>query len=303
MLVNQANVETIFKGYSVLFSKEYQGGGDPLWPAIASKVTSNALSEEHDFLNSFPKMRELLGEAVVQNLRASKFVITNKEWEATIELPERLVRTDKFGILGNRAEMMGRSARIHPDELIAQLLKDGFTTGLDYTGTSFFGANKVSYDGAVPFTNSGTGQLNTARFEAGRANLKNRLNDVGQPLGLGKDLVLVVSPTWEPTARKIVVAESVNGGDTNVNKGTARVEVWPQLAASGMDNYWFLMEAGWPVKPFVFQEEQAPAYSQVTNPQDSYVVRYHKFLFQVYASYNAGYQLPQLIYGSNGTVA
>lgn len=302
MLVNKANVEAIFKGYSILFAKQYQGGGDPLWPQIASKVTSTSIAEEHNFLNSFPKMRELLGQAVVQNLRASKFVITNKEWEATIELKEQEIRTDKMGLYGPKAESMGRSARQHPDELIAQLLKDGFTTGLDYTGTAFFGANKVSYEGAVPFTNSATGKLNALRFEAGRANLKARQNDVGQPLGLGQDLVLVVSPTNEAAARKIVVAETVNGGESNVNKGTARVVVWPQLSAQGMEHYWFLMEAGWPVKPFVLQEEQAPAYNQVTDPSDSYVVLNHKFLFQVYASYNAGYQLPQLIYGSNGTV-
>jgi phage major head subunit gpT-like protein len=303
MIVNKGNVEAIFKGYSILFAQEYQGGGDPLWPQIAKKVTSTSIAEEHDFLNSFPKMRELLGQAVVQNLRASKFIITNREWESTIELPERDVRTDRMGLYAPRAEMMGRSARQHPDELIAQLLKDGFTTGLDYTGTAFFSANKASYPGATTFTNFGTGQLSVARFETARANLKGRLNDVGQPLGLGQDLVLVVSPKWEAMARKIVVAETVNGGETNVNKGTARVVVWPQLGAQGMEDYWFLMEAGWPVKPFVFQEEQAPAYNQVTDPSDSFVVLNHKFLFQVYASYNAGYQLPQLIWGSNGTVA
>lgn len=303
MIVTQSAVAAIFKGYRILFSEAYQGGAAPQYTQFATTVQSSNLSEEYDFLNSFPSMREMLGEAVIKRLRATGFTIANREWEATIGLAEKLVRSDGFGKLNSRAQMMGVSARQQPDALIAQLLKDGFTTGLDYTGSAFFSAGKTSYAGATAFTNVNTGQINAARFEAARARLKSRQNDEGRPMGLGQKLILLVSPTWEATARKILTAELTNGGDTNVNRGTADLIVWPQLSASGMDNYWFLLEAGMPVKPFIFQEELAPSSREVTDPNDSYVVKNHEFLFQVYASNNVGYCLPQLIEGSNGTVA
>jgi phage major head subunit gpT-like protein len=64
---------------------------------------------------------------------------------------------------------------------------------------------------------------------------------------------------------------------------------------------WFLFDAGYPVKPFIFQVEKETALVALNQPGDDHVFKHHEFLYQAYGRYNAGYGLPELAYGSDGT--
>jgi phage major head subunit gpT-like protein len=131
-------------------------------------------------------------------------------------------------------------------------------------------------------------------------------------MALGRDLVLVVSPTNEQLARQILQADFIQQGGigteagkgavmvSNVQKGTARFVVWNRLAGTN-ENMWFLYDAGYPVKPFIFQEEKATQLQALNQPNEDHVFKKHEFLYQAYGRYNAGYGLPELAYGSNGT--
>lgn len=304
MLVTQGNVAAIFRGYSVLFDQALAASPPPLADHLTHRVPSTGLSEEHNWLTASNGIRELVDEAQINNLRAQNYSILNKEWEETFELKQIEVRTDRYGILTPKIQILGANGRAHPDELLAALLVAGLDgTGKDYTGTAFFGVNKKAYDDAVPFTNLTTGKLNAARFRAARANLKNRQNAKGRPLNLGRDLRLIVSPTWEPVALEILKAERTANGATNVDRGTAQVEVWPWLTAAGLEDAWFLADYSSNLKPFIHQELIPWTYYTVDNPQSEYVLRYHKFLYQIYAAYNLGYGFPETIFASDGSVA
>ncbi|MGC3991691.1 MAG: Mu-like prophage major head subunit gpT family protein [Chthoniobacteraceae bacterium] len=125
-------------------------------------------------------------------------------------------------------------------------------------------------------------------------------------------LLLIVAPQNEVTARQILQADFVqqtaqNTGGTaiaaaavsNVNKGTAELVVWPQLSTN--PDTWFLVETGMPVKPFLFQEEKPVALNALTQPESDHVFKRHEYLYQAYGRYNAGYGLPELAYGSDGS--
>jgi phage major head subunit gpT-like protein len=302
MEVSQARVEAIMKGFSIKFDSGYTGAPAPLSDRLMDTITSTAMVEEHDFLSAFPNIRELIDEIQINNLRTLGYVIRNREFESTIGLKVTDVMGDRLGIYTRNAQSLGEVARYHPDKLLSDLLSRGFTSGLDYTGTSFFNSNKRAYEGAATFTNVTTGRLTAARFAAGLANLKARVNAKGRPMGLGKKIVLVVSTGYEEMARQILKATTAANGATNVMQGMAELEVWSELNAAGMEHTWFLFETGSVMKPFIRQELSAWQYFSVTNPADSYVVTKKQFLWQVYGINNVGYALPEMAYGSDGTV-
>lgn len=71
--------------------------------------------------------------------------------------------------------------------------------------------------------------LNAANYEAARAALTGMKGDYGRPLGL-KPSLLVVPPSLEGAARRIVQSVLVNGGESNPWAGTAEVLMVPWLA-------------------------------------------------------------------------
>lgn len=290
------------KAFAIKFDSGYTGAPAPLSDRLMDTVPVNAMVAEHDFLSAFPNIKELIDEIQIDNLRTLGFVIRNKEFHETIGLKVTDVKGDNLGLYSRNAQMLGEVARYHPDQLLSSLLSRGFTSGVDYTGSNFFAANKVAYAGAAPFTNVTTGRLTAARFSAGLANLKGRVNAKGRPMGLGKRIVLVVSTGYEEMARQILKATTAANGATNVMQGMAELEVWPELNAAGMEHTWFLFETGSVMKPFIRQELSAWEYFSVTNPADSYVVTNKQFLWQVYGINNVGYALPEMAYGSDGTV-
>jgi len=206
---------------------------------------------------------------------------------------------------------MGLAAKQHPDELVANLLINGFTSPC-YTGKNFFDLNHEPQKGGSKFSNKGTKKLSVDNFTAARANIKGRLNAKGRPMNLGKKLLLIVSPANETLARQILQADFIQqtatnkagtenigaAAVTNVNKGTAELLVWPQLAAN--PDAWFLLETGFPIRSLIFQVNKEATLQALTQPGSDHVFKKHEFLYQAYGRYNAGYGLPELAYGSTG---
>ena len=300
MQINAAALAALFKGYRTQFL-EAMHGASPQWPKIAMETPSTKGEELYAWLGSVPGMKKLVGEITIENLAASNYTIRNDEFESTVAVKQADVERDSFAIYNKLFQALGLAASQHPDELVANLLINGFTAK-DYTGVAFFGANKPhETDGKVKFSNLGTKKLSAANFETARANIKGRTNSKGRPMNLGMSLLLIVSPTYESTARKILIADTAAAGETNVNKGTADLLVWPQLAAD--EHKWFLLDVGHPVKPLILQMEKKAELASLTSMESDHVFKNHEFLYQAYGRYNAGYGLPQLAYGSTGADA
>jgi phage major head subunit gpT-like protein len=300
MIINTQNLAALFKGYRVQFLEALQGA-KPFWPRLAMKTTSTAEEEIYAWLGAVPGLKKLVGEIVIRNLASHRYGIVNEEFESTVAVPQKTIERDTFGVYNPLFSAMGLAAAQHPDELLAAAMVAGFTTEC-YTGKNFFDTDHEPVKGKVKFTNKGTKKLSQANYRIARKNIKSRLNAEGRAMNLGVDLVLIVSPTYESTGREIVIADTLAAGGKNVDAGTARLEVWPQLAAVNEDA-WFLIEAGHPVKPFIFQEEKAVQLASLTNMESDHVFKKHEFLYQAYGRHNVGYALPELAYGSDGSQA
>ncbi len=301
MLVNTANIQAIFKGYRVIFQGAYQGLKNTLWESIAMRTNSTGESEDYSWLAAIPGMRELLGEVVIKNLAAHKWNIANKEWEDTIGLKQAFVERDTYGLLNRLVESMGQVARQTPDVLVSDLLVSGFDKKC-YTGKNFFDSNHQPVEGGTKFSNVGVKKLSAANWDTARASLRGRKNSAGRAINLGRDLVLCVSPENEGLAKRILEAENDSAGATNIYRNTGRVLVIPELSGNNRE-MWFVLEVGLPIRPLIVQIEKEPDVVSVTNVNDSHVVKKHEFIFQAYGRFNAGYGLPELAYGSDGTQA
>ena len=315
MIVNEQNVRNLFRGLRVQYNEGYQASMG-VWEQIAMRTESTGSEEEYDFLSAIPGIRKLVGEIQLKNLVAQGFTIKNDEWESTIKVKRTSIERDKVGLYSNLAKDMGRVARQHPNELVAALITNGFdpVKGKCYTGSPFFADAHIppGTDPALStFSNKMTAKLSAEGYRQARAAIKSRKNSEGRALNLGQDLVLTCHPKNEALANQILKADTnllVKGssfaGVSNVDKGTARAVLLPELGnVSGGEDMWTLQESGWFIKPFVHQVEKEAETNQITNPEDSYVVLNHHFLFQIYARYAAGYGMPELIIGSDGSTA
>lgn len=298
MLITSKNLQAAQKGYRTIFMEAYHGNTETIWTELGMRTESMSAEETYHWLGAIPGLRELIGEVQIKNLIDHDLTIVNKEWEDTIGVPRKDFERDRLGIYNPLMQAMGMAARSHPDELIAEVVSTGFSTKC-YTGKNFFDTNHEPKKGGTKFSNKGTKKLSAANFETARNSLRSRKNSEGRSMKLGRDLVLLVSPANESLAREITVAEKVKGGDTNVNKGTARPVVMPELSTYS-DDAWFLLEVGQPIKPFIVQIEKEAELVSVTNADDSHVVLKKEFIYQAYARHNVAGALPELTWGSTG---
>lgn len=128
------------KTAGVGFKKNYQMAFDEfkaMWQEIATEVPSSTGSNEYGWLGDFPGMREWIGERVIRELGLHDYRIKNRKFELTVGFKLDDLADDNLGIYAPRFKGLGDAAARHPDELIFEALKLGFTSAC-YDGQNFF---------------------------------------------------------------------------------------------------------------------------------------------------------------------
>lgn len=313
MIVDKANLVSLARGFKTVFTNRLRNApGTLMHSLMCTRMPSTLKTQDYNWLADSTGMTELLGTPEIQGLQLVNWSVTNKEFHETIGVKTRDIENDNLGVYNTRFEGMADNANQHPEELLAAALVAGFDTP-DYTVTAagvacnFFSSTsgRRLYKGAsATLDNKVTGAFSATTFSSARKKLREMKNGAGKSMRLGRDLVLVVGPHWEETARKVLNAEMVAEGGvsvSNVNKGTARLEVWPEIAATTNSLAWFLFDAGAVYKPMVYQTEKETTMLSCTDPEDSYVLLKKEILNQAYGIYNVGYLFPQLIVGGTGS--
>lgn len=307
MIVNKSTVAALEKSFQKIFTDALHGAGEStMVKSMASRFPNTAAALDLSWIAAIPGMKELKGAAEIHNLELVNWVVQNKEWADTIGVKVADIERDQLGLYNERFRLLADAGARHPDQLLASVLLAGFATK-DYTGKNFFDTDKKFWPtakAANKFTNKLTDELAASSFEEARTLLRTQKmvfpDGSETKLNLGRDMVLVAGPANESVARQILTAERDAAGATNVNRGTARLEIWGEI---GDGPEWFLYDAGFAIKPFAFSDEKPTSLASVTNLDDSHVVLHKEFLYQAYGRYNVGYMLPQLIIGSTGADA
>lgn len=136
MLLNSSNLRTLHIGFSTIFQEGFAGVA-ATWPRIAMKAPSTTAEEEYGWLGELPRVREWLGDRVVNMLSAHDYRIKNRDFELTVGVDRNHIEDDKVGIYNPMFNELGRASASHPDELVWGLLSVAHQTKC-YDGQYFF---------------------------------------------------------------------------------------------------------------------------------------------------------------------
>lgn len=300
LIVNRESINSLFVSLKATFNNAF-GAAPTVWQKIAMKVPSTTGQNDYAWLSKFPKMRKWIGEKAVKALEAAKYTIVNDDFEATVEVDRNDIEDDNLGIYAPQAQMAGESSAQLPDEIVIDLVNNGFTAKC-YDGQYFFDTDHAV--GGASVSNKGTKALSgatlalaQASYGAYRTAMKKFKDDEGRPLNITPN-VLLVGPALEDTANALMTVDRLEDGKPNPYKGTATVVCDARITS---DTAWFLLDTTKAVKPFIYQERKAPAFVQQTDPQAEQVFMRKKFKFGAEARAAGGYGFWQLAYGSDGT--
>lgn len=169
--ITPALVQAMFEGFNTKFNQAYAGVA-PEWKRVAMEVPSTGEAENYAWMAQIPRIREWIGDRVLNAIKAYGYQIANREFESTIAVPRAKIEDDAFGIFAPLFSEMGRSVALFPDELVFPMLTAGFTSPC-YDGQNFFDTDHPVLDvngNAQPVSNvqAGAGPawflLDTTRF-------------------------------------------------------------------------------------------------------------------------------------------
>jgi phage major head subunit gpT-like protein len=136
MIINQENLANIYVALVAIFHNAFQEASG-FADQVAMLVPSQGRANDYTFLMQFPQLREWIGDRQLSNLAGASFSITNKDYEATIEVDRNDIEDDAVGLYHPLIAELGRNAKLHPDMLVASLLDQGHMTPC-YDGQNFF---------------------------------------------------------------------------------------------------------------------------------------------------------------------
>lgn len=136
MIINTASLNAIRVGFNASF-KRGLGQATSDMSRIATTVPSTTRENKYGWLGKIPNMREWLGQRVVQGLAEHDYAIKNRDFELTVGVDRNDIEDDNLGVYEPMFVEMGESTGSHPDLLVFEALKNGFTT-LCYDGQYFF---------------------------------------------------------------------------------------------------------------------------------------------------------------------
>lgn len=299
LLVNKDTISAVFISLKTEFNNAFSAA-PTTWQQIAMKIPSTTGQNDYEWLSTFPKMRKWLGDKVVKALAAYKYTIVNDDWEATVQVKRNHIKDDNLGMYGLQAQTSGKSAAQLPDEIVMHLVNNGFTN-LCYDGQYFFDTDHSVAGASV--SNKLTVALSCATLAAALASLGAArtamlkfLDDEGRPLNSIPD-TLLVPPALEAVALVLANNERLEDGKQNPYRGTIKVVMDARLTS---DTAWFLLNTKEPIKPFIYQERQAPEFVEQMDMSSDNVFMRGEFMFGAEARAAGGYAFWQLAIGSTG---
>lgn len=300
MIVNRATLDGIFTNFSALFNQSL-ASATTYWQQLAMLSPSTGDFNDYKWISQFPMLKEWIGSKQVRQLSAARYIIYNKDWEATIEVDRNDIERDQLGIYNAQARETGLTAAEHPDVLLASLLNNAFAA--DCYDSQYFIDTDHSIDGSSVsnFVNyalsSASRSLAGLSIGAAITAIQNFGTDEGRKLNLvvnKQNAVLVTGPTLQATANILANSDKLDDLSNNPYQNMFTPIMFPGITDT---TAWFLCIVNRPMRPFVFQRVKSPVFVSQTDMNADDVFNRKKYKYGVECADNAGYGLWQLCVG------
>ncbi|HYD29198.1 Mu-like prophage major head subunit gpT family protein [Brevundimonas sp.] len=235
--------------------------------SLSMFFTSDQAGEEYKWLGQSPAMREWVGGRNAKGFRENGLTITNKHYEATIEIQVSEMRRDKTGQVMVRIDELAERANSHWASLCSALILNG-AAGVCYDGQYFFDtdhaegnsgtqSNSIAYN-VGSATEPTTEEMQKAIFKA-IAQILSFKDDQGEPMNENARTFLVMVPMGlYEAAQAAVTAPLVGSGASNtlgeLAKKGFKIEVEGNVRLTWTDKFAVFRTDG-RVKPFIRQQE------------------------------------------------
>jgi len=204
----------------------------PAWvESLAFRVDSDQPSETYNWLGMSPVMREWVGGRAAQGFRTNGLTVTNRLFEATVNVSLDDIRRDKTGQFLARIDELPGRAQQHRARLLTDLILTG-EAAVCYDGQFFFDTDHAegssgtqSNDLAFDISDNGTGGTATAPaastiqaavLQAVQA-IMGFKDDKGEPVNEGAmNFEVHVPVTFMGETMKALDMPLIGGGDSNV---------------------------------------------------------------------------------------
>jgi phage major head subunit gpT-like protein len=280
-----------------------------LWiPQVSNLFDSDQESETYKWLGQSPTMREWIGGRQAKGFATEGVTITNKEFEATLEVLVKEMRRDKTGQVMVRVRELAQRTNAHWAKLLSQLIVAG-ESAVCYDGQYFFDtdhaegdsgtqSNDLTHDVTTP-TAPTAGEAEAAILKAVQAILGFKDNQA-EPMNENAREFLIMTPIGlmnsvaAAIGSSVVVDGSTSRTNTILTLGTlggftmrmatnARLSWTDKLAVFRTDAE---------TKAFIRQEEEAVSMSAVAEGSEL-EFNENKHRYGVKASRNVGYGYSQ----------
>lgn len=271
---------------------------------ISMLFQSDQSSETYAWLGQSPAMREWIGGRNAKGFRENGITVTNKKFEATLEIPLDWMRRDKTGQIQIRIDEMAQRANAHWAKLMTALIEAGEadTLGTCYDGQFFFDtdhsegdsgsqSNDISVDIATT-TAPTAAEMETAILTATQKIMSFK-DDQGEPMNEAarRFLVMVPTPFMAASAaalnNPIITTGSTSFTNTLVNLGgfSYQLAINPRLSWT---TKFALFRADGGASSFIRQEEEPLQISALAeNSEEEF--KNDRHLYGIKAMRNVGY--------------
>lgn len=162
-IINAEQISQLGTAANASFQRGLSKKGTAPHTRVASRVNSTTGKEEYSWLGKWPRIREWVGERVLNQLKASTYTIKNKPFETTVVVDRDDIEDDNVGLYAPMFEELGQEVFDFPNELVFSLLKNGNSI-LCYDGQYFFDIDHPVVDAngveqSVSNWGGGTGDL------------------------------------------------------------------------------------------------------------------------------------------------
>lgn len=155
MILNSQTLKDLFVGFRNDFNTGFRSV-EPNWNQVATLVPSATAENLYAWLGQFPRLREWIGDRVLHKMAAESYRLTNRKFEASIEVKRDDIEDDQFGVYSPMFQEMGFAAATHPDELVFEAIAKAFDEPC-YDGQPFFDSDHPVGSGVVSNVQAGSG--------------------------------------------------------------------------------------------------------------------------------------------------